>query len=184
MKGTGSIAFAVMLSFGVTCAWLNASYLMDAILSAQPGSSPYLSTQGIRLLPKGLYGPLEAPVTGLLISAGLALLVGFRNLVVTDRPWLRMGMYLGLIGAILACWWVFKLKLDFVNPADPSNGEIAAVARNGFLSLKITFVRGGAAVTASFAFLLTVYSILITLLAFPESSRNSSGRSVRTSLRS
>lgn len=178
------MALAALLSFSVLAAWLNASHLMDAILRIQPGTSPFLTVQGMRLLPKGLYGPIIEPITGLIISASLAFLIGFRNLVVTERPWLRMGMFLGLIGVVLACWWTLQLKLDFVNPADASDNEIAEIARTGYLSLRITFARGGESVTASFGTLLAIYSALIAVLAFPESTSHSSERGVRTSLRS
>lgn len=179
----GSAGLACLLSFGMLAAWLNVSHIYQAVLSVQPGIPPHLTVEGIQLVPKGAYTPIIASIAGLLMSAGIAFCLAFRNLVVTDRPWLRFSFFVGLIGVVLACSWLLKLKLDFVNASNISDSEIAQIAENGFLSLKVVFERGDSPTTASFGLLLCVYTLLATVLAFPETRTNSSGHRVRSPLR-
>lgn len=180
MKGLG---LAVILTFALMCAWLNASHLVDALVRIQPGLPPVLTNAGLALLPKGSASPIVAPIFGLLFSAAVGFCLAFRNLVVTERPWVRMGMFLLIIGGVLACWWVFKLKLGFVNPADASDPEIARITQAGLLSLKIDFVRGSQPIEVGFIWLLVVYTFMVGILAYPESKPDSPGHGVRGSLR-
>lgn len=183
MKDKSSIAYLAVLTLAASMVWLNASHIMEAILRLQPGLPPRLTMHGIEVLQKGSVSPIVLPILGFKFSAAMVFCLAFRNLVVTDKPWRRMAMFLGTIGLVLACWWVLQLKLMVVNPADASDPEIAAWARTGLLSLQVTFERGGESAALSFGVWLLAYTFGIATLAFPENGSNSSGQGVQSSLR-
>lgn len=183
MKDKASLAFWALLTLAISMAWLNASHLMDAILNLQPGLPPRLTMHGVEILQKGSVSPIVAPILGFKFSAAIAFSVAFRNLVVTERPWLRMAMFLATICLVLTCWWVLQFKLMVVNPANVSDPEIAGWTRTGLLSLQASFERGGQPAALSFGIWLVAYTCGIAWLAYPESKSNSSGHGVRSSLR-
>lgn len=183
MKDKGSLALLAVLTLALSFVWLNATHLIEAIVRLQPGLPPRLTTHGLEILQKGAVTPIVQPIMGFMFSAGFGFCLAFRNLVVTERPWLRMGMFVGLIGVVLAAWWALQMKLMIVNPSNISDPEIAAWTRTGTLSLQVTFERGTEPASVSFTILLLAYTLSVAALAYPESRSNSSEQGVQSSLR-
>lgn len=159
-------ALSAVLTMSVSFVWLNLHHLVEATVKAAPSLPPVLTTSGLLFVPWA-NGPTRESVGGLTASASAGLVIALYNLGRSNRPWVRMGMFLLLIAVIILSWELLSISFSVVNPANASDPEIASVVKEGMFSLRVNFLRGDIPATITLWPIGLAYSVALVLLSYP-----------------